>query len=157
MTAEHQAIASKSNGGTRRHTVLVTAAGGHQGKLLIPKLVGAGFVVRAVRATAGKEEEILKLGASEVIVADISDVDAYEAAMTGMDTVYHVGPGAHLREHQMGVALVEAARVAGVRHVVLSSVLHPIIDILQHRIKRDLEEMLIESDLNFTVLKPAIS
>jgi uncharacterized protein YbjT (DUF2867 family) len=135
-------------------TVLVTAAGGHQGNLLIPKLVASGFTVRAVRGTPGKEDELLELGAHQVVAADLSDVDRYTEVLDGVDVVYHIGPSASPGEHAMGEALIAAARRAGVSHVVFSSVLHPIIDIVQHRIKRDLEERLIESGLNFTVLKP---
>ncbi len=138
----------------RPRKVLVTAAGGHQGKLLVPKLAAEGFDIRAMRASAGKEQELLDLGASEVVVADLSDIDSYAEALDGIDAVYHIGPGANHTEQEMGDALIEAATRTGVEHVVLSSVLHPIIPILQHLIKRDLEVQLIESGLNFTVLKP---
>jgi len=141
-------------GQTAPKTVLVTAAGGNQGKLLIPKLAAAGWTVRAVRATPGRQDELLELGAREVVVADLADVDRYAEVLDGVDTVYHVGPGASHQEVAMGNAVIQAARRTSVTHVVFSSVLHPIIDIVQHRIKRDLEVQLIESGLNFTVLKP---
>jgi uncharacterized protein YbjT (DUF2867 family) len=148
-------VGSANDGGhSASKTVLVTAAGGHQGNLLIPKLVASGFTVRAVRGTPGKEDELLELGAHQAVAADLSDVDRYTEALDGVDVVYHIGPSASPGEHAMGEALIAAARRACVSHVVFSSVLHPIIDIVQHRIKRDLEERLIESGLNFTVLKP---
>jgi NAD(P)H dehydrogenase (quinone) len=134
--------------------ILVTAAFGHQGKLLVPKLAAAGYIVRAARMTAGKDEELKRLGASEVFVGDLSDVDTYRRALDGVDAVYHIGPAGLHTERQMGFAMIEAAKRAGVRHVVFSSLLHPIVDILQHRYKRDIEEALIESGLKFTVLKP---
>jgi uncharacterized protein YbjT (DUF2867 family) len=134
--------------------ILVTAAYGHQGQLLVPKLAAAGFKVRAARASPGREQELLKLGAHEVFVGDLSDPETYLRAMDGVDSVYHIGPGAVQREREMGFAMIEAARVLGVRHVVFSSVLYPIIDILQHRYKRDIEERLIESGVQFTVLNP---
>jgi NAD(P)H dehydrogenase (quinone) len=143
--------ASASNA---RRTVLVAAAGGHQGRLLVPKLAAEGFLVRAVRATPGRERELLDLGASEVFAADLSDLDTYTHLLEGVDTVYHIGPGASQVEKLMGETLIEAATRAGVDHVVFSSVLHPIIPIVQHHIKRDLEVRLIESSLNYTVLKP---
>lgn len=110
--------------------------------------------VRAARGTPGREEELLKLGASEVFVGDISDADVYCQALEGCDAVYHISPGAHAKESQMGFAMVEAAKQVRPRHVVLSSVKHSIIDIIQHRYKRDHEEALIESGVNFTILKP---
>jgi len=134
--------------------ILVTAAFGHQGRLLIPKLAAAGFRVRAWRATPGREAEMSALGAHETVTGDMSDPEVYARHLCGVDVVYHVGPAEHPREKEMGFAMVEAARRTKVRHVVMSSVLHTIIDILQHRIKRDIEEKLIESGVDFTILKP---
>jgi len=88
------------------------------------------------------------------LVTLIEEPTAGTLALDGIDAVYHIGPGANHTEQEMGDALIEAATRTGVEHVVLSSVLHPIIPILQHLIKRDLEVQLIESGLNFTVLKP---
>ncbi len=56
----------------------------------------------------------------------------------------------------MGFAIVDAARRAGVAHFVFSSVLHAITtDLIQHEIKRDVEEHLLSSGLEFTILQPA--
>lgn len=56
----------------------------------------------------------------------------------------------------MGFAAVDAARAAGVRHFVFSSVLHAILtDLVQHEIKRDIEEYLLSSGLELTILQPA--
>src|SRR3546814_2830039 len=49
--------------------------------------------------------------------------------------------------------MLRGAKRAGVRHVVMISIYHTMIDILQHRYKRDIEEKIVESGLNFTILK----
>ncbi|AIT82160.1 SDR family oxidoreductase [Novosphingobium pentaromativorans] len=134
--------------------ILLTAAAGHQGKLLLPKLSALGHTVRAARATPGKDDELLALGASEVFVGDLTEVDTYTRALEDCDAVYHVGPAGIARETDYGLAMIEAARRNGTRHVVMSSVYHTIIDIVQHRWKRDIEEKLFESGLNCTVLRP---
>lgn len=134
--------------------ILVTAAGGNQGRRLIPKLVAAGHSVRAARFSPGKDEESLALGASEVVVGDLSDVDFYTSALDGCEAVYHVGPAGKADEKEKGSAMIEAARRCGTGHVVFSSVLHSIVDIVQHRYKRDIEEALYGSGLRYTVLKP---
>ena len=134
--------------------ILLTAAAGHQGKLLLPKLSALGHNVRAARISAGKDDELLALGASEVFVGDLTDVDTYTKALEGCDAVYHVGPAGIGNEKEYGSAMIEAARRNGTRHVVMSSVYHTIIDIVQHRWKRDIEEKLFESGLNCTVLRP---
>jgi uncharacterized protein YbjT (DUF2867 family) len=134
--------------------ILVTAAAGHQGKLLIPKLSAAGHRVRAARKSPGKEAELEALGAEEVVVGDLADVETYCQALDGCDAVYHIGPGGIAREKDSGLAMIEAASRCGTRHVVLSSVLYSNVDMIQHRYKRDIEEKLAESGLNWTVLKP---
>ncbi|RZF60631.1 hypothetical protein EWE75_22140 [Sphingomonas populi] len=134
--------------------VFITAAFGHQGKVLIPKLAAAGIDVRAARATVGRDEEVLRLGAKEVFVGDLSDSKVYAQACDGCDAIYHIGPGAHPRELAMGYAMVEAAKTVGIRHVVPLSLLQPFIDIIQHRYKLDHELALVKSGLNFTALRP---
>jgi uncharacterized protein YbjT (DUF2867 family) len=59
-------------------------------------------------------------------------------------------------EREMGFAAVDAARAGGVKYFVLSSVLHAITtDLVQHEIKRDIEEHLLSSGLEFVILQPA--
>lgn len=135
--------------------ILVTAAFGHQGKLLIPKLAAAGFKVRAARGTPGRDDELLRLGASEVFVGALDDPDVYAQALDGCDAVYHIGPSAHPREKEMGFSLIEAAKRCGTRHVVFNSNMHTIVNMIQHLIKRDIEEALIESGLQYTFIRPA--
>jgi uncharacterized protein YbjT (DUF2867 family) len=81
---------------------------------------------------------------TDVIVGDITDQKILARAMDGVEKVYHVGPTLHPKEREMGFAAIDAARAAGVKHFVFSSVLHAIItDLIQHEIKRDIEEYLI--------------
>jgi len=76
--------------------------------------------------------------------------------MHGVDAVYHVGPTLHPQEREIGMAAVDTARASGVRHFVMSSVLHAITtDLVQHEIKRDIEEHLLSSGMDFTILQPA--
>ncbi|EQB30734.1 hypothetical protein M529_18495 [Sphingobium ummariense RL-3] len=133
---------------------MVTAAGGNQSRRLIPKLSAMGHQVRAVRVSGDKEAETRALGASEVLIGDLTDVDFYTRALEGCDAVYHIGPAGRWTELEMGHSMIEAARRCRTPHVVFSSVLHSIIDIVQHRFKRDIEEKLYESGLPYTVLKP---
>lgn len=136
--------------------ILVTAANGNQGKLLVPKLVAAGLDVRAVVQSSASAARLRAAGVDDVVVGDISDSQVLRTAMRGVRKVYHVGPTLHPLEREMGIALVDAARTEGVEHVVLSSVLHSIVtDLVQHEIKRDVEEHLLASDLEFTILQPS--
>ncbi len=137
-------------------TVLVTAGNGNQARSVIPKLVKAGFRVRAMRRVDRPPPGPKELGAAEVVIGDATSPDDAFRAMQGVHTVYHVGPSFHPKEREMGFNMIEQAKRAGVRHFVFSSVLHPILTGLpQHEIKRDIEERLLESGLNFTILQPA--
>jgi uncharacterized protein YbjT (DUF2867 family) len=92
--------------------ILVTAAHGNQGRLLLPKLAAAGFKVRGLRKTKGGEAELLKLGGTEVIIGDLTDRAVLDRAMKGVESVFHVGPSAHPMEREIGIEMVEAAKRA---------------------------------------------
>lgn len=136
--------------------ILVTAANGNQGKLLIPKLLAAGAPVRACVRTEASGEALRAAGVAEVVVGDMSHPQLMARAMQGVEKVYHVGPTIHPREREMGFIAIDAARANGVKHFVFSSVLHAITtDLVQHEIKRDIEEHLLSSGLEFTILQPS--
>jgi uncharacterized protein YbjT (DUF2867 family) len=136
--------------------ILVTAAFGNQGKLLVPKLLAAGQHVRACVQSKSSAESLRALGVQDIVVGDISEPATMQRAVRGVDKIYHVGPTVHPRERDMGFAIVDAARAEGVQHFVFSSVLHAITtDLVQHEIKRDIEEHLLSSGLEFTILQPS--
>lgn len=134
---------------------LITSANGNQGKLLVPKLLTANVPLRALVRTEASGAHLRSLGV-DVIVGDMGEPGVFERAMQGVTSVYHIGPVLDPHEREVGIAAIDAARAAGVRHFVYSSVLHAIItDLVQHEIKRDIEEYLLASGLEFTILQPA--
>ncbi len=136
--------------------ILVTSANGNQGKLLVPKLLRAGLEVRACVRTERSAEALRSAGAQHVMVGDLADRDFIDRAVAGISSLFHIGPTLHPDERPIGFAMVDAAKRSGVRHFVFSSVLHAITtDLIQHEIKRDIEEDLLSSDLEFTILQPA--
>lgn len=136
--------------------ILVTAAGGNQGRLLVPKLVRAGERVRANVESEVSAERLRSLGVDDVIVGDLADPAVQRSCVRDVDKIYHVGATLSPGERSMGLGLVDAARAEGVQHFVFSSVLHSIVtDLVQHTIKRDIEEHLLASDLEFTILQPS--
>ena len=136
--------------------ILVTSANGNQGKRLVPKLLAAGHRVRACVQSEASAEHLRTLGVQEVVVGDLAEPAVIARAVEGVDSVYHIGPTVHPAERAMGFAMIDAARTAGVGHFVLSSVLHAIAtDLIQHEIKRDQEEHLLSSGLEFTILQPS--
>ena len=135
--------------------ILVTAANGNQGRWLVPRLLAAGAQLRACVRSEASAGALRGSGVSDIIVGDITEPEVLARAMEGAQTVYHVGPTLNPKERELGFAAVDAARAAGVRHFVFSSVLHAILtDLVQHEIKRDIEEHLLSSGLEFTILQP---
>lgn len=135
--------------------ILVTAANGNQGKLLVPKLVAAGIPVRASVQSPASADALHTAGVTDVVVGNLSDPDVLTRAVRGVEKIYHVGPTLSPFEREIGFAIVDAARAEGVRHFVMSSVLHAITtDLVQHEVKRDIEEHLLSSGLEFTILQP---
>jgi len=136
--------------------ILVTAAAGNQGRLLVPKLVRAGARVRANVRSEASAERLRALGVDDVVVGDLAEPAVQRSCVRDVDKIYHVGATLSPGERSMGLGLVDAARAEGVQHFVLSSVLHSIVtDLVQHTIKRDIEEHLLASDLEFTILQPS--
>ena len=134
--------------------ILVTSAYGNNGRRLIPRLAAKGIEVRALNLS-DKTEELKELGAKEVMVGNALDPLTLNKAMVDVESVFHVGPSFHPQEAEMGIAAINAASAAGVEHFVYDSVLHPQISaLLQHRMKLIVEEHLINSNLNYTILQP---
>ncbi len=134
--------------------ILVTSAYGNNGRKLIPRLADRGLDVRALNLS-DKTDKLKELGAKEVIIGNALDSKILDHAMEGIESVFHVGPSFHPQEAEMGIAVINAASNAEVEHFVYDSVLHPQISaLLQHRMKLIVEEHLINSDLNYTILQP---
>ncbi len=136
--------------------ILVTAANGNQGRQLVPRLLAAGHAVRASVRSEESAEALRAVGVTDVVVGDLAESDVLARAVRGVEKIYHVGATLSPSERAIGFAIVDAARAEGVQHFVMSSVLHAILtDLVQHEIKRDIEEHLLSSGLEFTILQPA--
>ena len=136
---------------------LINAANGQQGRLLVPKLVAADHRVRALVRSEQSAVELRATGVADVVVGELDKPETMALALRGVETIYHVCPGIHPREREIGMAWIDAAKAHGVGHFVFSSVLHPsLTELVQHRIKCDIEEHLISSGIEYTILQPTI-
>ena len=74
-----------------------------------------------------------------------------------MDAVFYIAPAFMPHEAEVGTGMVDAAKSAGVRRFVFSSVIHPILTALtNHGAKIPVEEAVLASDMEFTFLHPAM-
>jgi uncharacterized protein YbjT (DUF2867 family) len=136
--------------------LMVGATGGNAGAVL-PELVGRGVTVRALVRDEQRAGVAKQRGAAETVIADLTDPSSLRAAADGVEGVFHINPAFVPGEADMGIAMVEAARAAGVRKFVFSGVIHPSISaMINHAAKQPVEEALYVSGMDFTVLQPAM-
>jgi uncharacterized protein YbjT (DUF2867 family) len=107
-------------------TVLVTGATGRQGGAVIRHMVGQGWPARALVVNpAGDAAQALTRQGVELIQGDFDDPASLERAARGVYGLYSVqnfwAVGAK-REVQQGKNVADAAKAAGVAHLVYSSV-----------------------------------
>ena len=146
--------------GSEKRVILVSGATGQQGGTVARNLLERGFAVRALTRDPEKAaaRELVDLGA-EVVSGDLEDRASIERVLDGVHGVFSVqqfwGIGAE-GEVRQGVLLADAARAAGVEHLVYSSVgsAHRETVIPHFESKWEVEEHVRASGVPYTVLRP---
>jgi uncharacterized protein YbjT (DUF2867 family) len=114
---------------TEKKTIAVVGATGAQGGGLVRAILsdkGGSFVVRALtRDTTSDKADALRKAGAEVVAADVDDRESLRRAFTGAYGAYCVTPfWAHMsteKEMEEAENLAEAAKQAGVQHVIWST------------------------------------
>src|SRR3546814_16095472 len=96
--------------------LLLTAANGNQGRLLVPRLLEAGIPFRACTRSPESAEMLRAQGGADIIVGDIAEPKIIDRAMMGVDHIYHTGTSAHTRERDKGINKNDAAQKTGADH-----------------------------------------
>lgn len=136
--------------------VLVTSSTGITGRAVVSHLAKHGVSVRAMIHSDSKASDMLALGADETITASIECNEDLHRAMDGIDAVFYICPTAHPQEGEIGCMAVDIAAELGIRNFVYQSV-HNSIEpgLIHHRQKLMVERKLLESNLRYTILRPA--
>lgn len=130
--------------------ILITGATGHIGKELIPLLLEAE---QPLRILVRDEKKVAHLdGCVERTVGDLNNPDSLFSAMHGVDKVFLV-----TFETQQDIHVIEAAKRAGVQHIVKLSTL----EATEHKIEvgqwhYEREELIRASGLGWTFLRPGM-
>ncbi|KAF9876630.1 NmrA-like family protein [Colletotrichum karsti] len=143
--------------------LVVTSASGRQNAQLLPLLTSSKrFKLRlASHSEASASKLRMRYPGAEVVVVDLTSLDACRDLVRGATTVYHVGPSIHSREREMGFNMIDAATAefqgegSQFKHFVFSSVLgtqHR--KLMQHDLKSFVEERLMLSPIPWTILQP---
>lgn len=138
--------------------VLVTAANGKIGRLIIKELVRKKYEVRALDINPAAET-LKELGVREVVIGDACDPKIVREAVRGIEAVVYQPAMLLYSETEMADLCIDESIAAGVSQFIMLSVAHPNLStILQHTMKLKAEEHLklqgFKHNLNFTILQP---
>jgi uncharacterized protein YbjT (DUF2867 family) len=135
--------------------VLVIGAAGKTGRAVTRALVERGVRVRAA-VRPGSTSAPYAAERAVPVAVDLATGLGLDAAMAGVDGVYHLAPNVHPDEVGMARRVAESAGEAGVSRFVFHSVLHPHDPAMQHHLRKGEAEELIRVRLpGVTVLRPA--
>ncbi|EIE52397.1 NmrA family protein [Salipiger aestuarii] len=134
--------------------ITVFGATGTTGAPLVDTLLAKGAQVRAVTSDPAKLDG-LKAKGCEAVAANFTDAAALEQACAGADKIYLVTP-AHRDMRRWKAGAIEAAKAAGVGHVVLATGLgaSPKAGLTFGKWHSDTQELLKESGLDWTFVQP---
>jgi uncharacterized protein YbjT (DUF2867 family) len=147
---------------TNSNVILVTGATGHQGGASARHLLANGWRVRAlVRKIDDPAARALAEGGVELVQGDMADRASLDHAMRGVYGVHSVQaylPKDAAGEIHQGSNVADAAKAAGVQHLVYSSAAGPQdpsdLDVPEISSKRAIENHIRASGLPFTFLRP---
>jgi uncharacterized protein YbjT (DUF2867 family) len=111
---------------TTKRSVLVTGATGQQGGAAAHALLSRGHVVKALtRKPDSAAARRLASAGADVVVGDLGDAVSITRAATGVDTMFLMGnsyEAGYEAETSQGIIAADAAKAAGVGHLIYSSV-----------------------------------
>lgn len=140
--------------------VLVTGATGSQGGSVINALLERGHKVRGMTRNADSlAAEKLRLRGVEAVAGDFIDHDSLVRAASGVDTIFTMTTpfeqGVEVETAQ-GIAITNAAREAGVGHLIYSSVANAdkATGIPHFDSKYEVEKHIASSGVPYTIIAP---
>jgi uncharacterized protein YbjT (DUF2867 family) len=137
--------------------ILAMGAAGKFAGMVVPELTKRGAKVRGFVRSSDEIDAVKAVGADSVIVGDLTDAASVRRAMEGVDRVFYIAPAFLPNEAEVGVAVVGAAKDAGVKRFVFSSVIHPVLgELANHAAKAPVEDAALSSGLEYTFLHPTL-
>lgn len=135
--------------------ILMVGATGEFAGLVTPELRRQGIEIKALLRSDKKIAALHETGITEFAIGDLLSPDTLAEAIKGVDGVFHINPQMEPREAEMGINMVKAAQAGGVKKFVFSGVYHPPLGMVNHRSKAPVEEAIICSGMDFTILQPS--
>lgn len=138
-----------------KELIVVTGATGNVGSPVVAGLIEKGYAPRAV-VRKREHDAAWENAGIEQVEADLNDVEALTRAFDGADKVFSLSPFVE-NIAELGKTTVDAAKRAGVKHIVRSSALGASLDspITLGRLHGAVEKTIEDSGLDFTFVQPA--
>ncbi|QDC39035.1 NmrA/HSCARG family protein [Sphingobium fuliginis ATCC 27551] len=136
---------------------LVVGASGKFAGYVVPALAKRAAYVRGMIRSEDDAARIRDQGAAEIVVADLTDPPSLARALDGVECVFYTAPAFMPRKAKVGRDFVATARNAGVRWIVFSSAVHPVINrLVNHATKAPVEEAILDARMKYSFLHPAL-
>ncbi|WP_338751745.1 tryptophan-rich sensory protein [Janibacter alittae] len=147
-----------------RGTVLVTGATGYIGGLLVPRLLEAGWNVRALSRSAERLRSRDWAGHIEIVEGDVTSGEDLREALAGVDVAYYLvhsmdgGGDLARRDRELAQGFATAAADEGVGRIVYLGGLHPEgADLSVHLASRvEVGQVLLDAPVPAAVLQAAV-
>lgn len=133
--------------------ICITGANGTVSSEVIRQLESSGASFRGAYFS-GKRAEAARARGFEAVIIDYNRPETLRVAFQGCDKVFLLGPNA-LNQSELELNAVEAAKAAGVRHIVKQSVMGAVEESYSlAKIHRPVEKAIESSGLAWTFLRP---
>ncbi len=137
--------------------ILVTGAGGQTGKAIIKAFLRKGIDVCAMVHRESQSEQMSEMGVSKTVVGDMMNPPDFRNALDGADAVYFICSAGNPDEYRMGQLAIDISKEMNIKHFVYHSVLHSLLsEMPHHKQKNQVENALVNSGLDYTVIQPAV-
>ena len=157
-------MSSPTSPATAPLIVLVTGATGYLGGRLVPRLLGAGHLVRAMTRDASRLRDVPWADQVQIVQADALGGDSLDEALAGVDVAYYLvhsigeGPEFEDTDRRAAKAFGAAAAAAGVGRIVyLGGLIAEHEELSPHLASRDeVGQLLLDSGVPTAVLQAAV-
>ncbi len=131
--------------------VLLTGATGVTGRVLLKS-----FKIKDFNIVTFSRNHVEKGFNSHHRVGDLYSIESLESIVKDIDVIYHIPPNMHKDEILLSSNLINCLKKYNIKHFIYHSVLHPNIQKLSHHWnKMKVEELIINSGINYTILQPS--
>jgi NAD(P)H dehydrogenase (quinone) len=135
--------------------IFVTGAAGKTGQAVLQSLVQKGVRATALVRSQQQADSLQPFGDINIVIGDLRNPVSFEPILQKCESLYYICPNISPDELEIGRSLISKCQRYNLRRFVYHSVLHPQAETMPHHWQKlRMEEALLESGLDFTILQP---